>query len=146
MMDRIINTFAAIGIVWGAWAGVSYLVPASVYMTVESVYAYDTPYGKQPELAVVRHIKQDFRGSYSVVVRRVDTLAIACDGSGGPITYRAEAALPEIVTLDWWLGEPCALEPGRYTIHTEWAIDRWLLADARISYDTPEFEVQGKVP
>lgn len=146
MVDRAINTISAIGIAWGAWAGISYLVPTSLHMSVESVYVYDTPYGKEPELAVVREIKRDFLGSYSVIVRRADTLVVACDGSAGPFTYRAGAALPETVFLEWWLGEPCNLDPGRYTMQTVWQIDRWPLRDAVITVNTPEFIVEGKIP
>lgn len=146
MVDRVINILSAIGIAWGAWAGVSYLVPASLHMSVESVYVYDTPYGKAPELVVVREINRDFLGSYSVVVRRAETLEIVCDGSAGPFQYRAGAALPETVFLDWWVGEPCNLDSGRYTMQTIWQIDRWPLREAVITVNTPEFIVEGKIP
>lgn len=100
--------------------------PASDWMEVRSVRVFDARAGEPIRLFVDRAIKSDFVASFSVRVRleRGGTSEVVCSVDSQPGPYRADARLPDPLTLDWWTHGRCAsLPPGVYTVTTTWRID-----------------------
>lgn len=70
-----------------------------------------------------RHIERDIRLRYSVVVRAIETLDIACEAYSNAFTYRAQPGGPITKDLAWWApGDArCASLPlGQYAMETCW--------------------------
>ena len=70
-----------------------------------------------------RKIRQSFLGSYSVLVRSVDTSAVVCDATGGPFTSRADdRQVKSWKMADWAPSDSrCAdLPQGEYFMQTCW--------------------------
>lgn len=116
--------------------------------------------GNAPELVFSRTIHRDALISYSTVTRRVETGDVACDGRGGPFTYKPSRGPVGGKDLVWWSGGNVAcggLTPGFYYNQTVWTVvspmrsllPEWargtaldfLLPPKRVVRESPSFEV-----
>ena len=114
------------------WIAVTFLIfqagvllwPTSYWITVDRLFAFDTPKSERVVLEVDREIHRRFIGEWSVVVRVhvEDGWKVWCTASGKG-DYVPDASLPDPLTLHWWTGGQCETPPpGRYYIATVWAI------------------------
>lgn len=88
-------------------------------VTSVTVDAFQRP----PQVTVTRSIWRDVSMSYTVIVRKSDTLDIVCEGSAGPFPYRAQATGSKAFALHEWAGgDPrCKnLPTGDYVMSTTW--------------------------
>ena len=149
ILDRTLNIIAAIGISVGGWTLLGKALPASMWMTVENVFVYDSEYGKVPSLEVVRTIHRPFIGQYTIIVRRADTLEVVCSYPSGEILYEPQAPLPTPLLMNWWAdGSPSCSgsnwPPGIYIMRTRWNIERPFLPDTRVEFTSRPFTISGK--
>jgi hypothetical protein len=98
----------------------------SVY-ELRSVIVNDAAEGTSPTMLVDRTIKRDFRGRFEVQIleREGSEMVVFWDcgaHASAERTYRQGVALPNPLTLDWWMDIPpnreCPLPPGQYRIIT----------------------------
>lgn len=122
-------------------------IPLSAFWFVPGqTIVSDTPVGTSPRIAFTREIKRPVRMRYSVVVRHVPSLEVACEAGSGTFTYRPDATLPESITLAWWApGDArCAgLQPGEYIMETCWTAPAiWrVLPPKKVCRDSNVFEI-----
>jgi hypothetical protein len=102
------------------------LLPASYWFEVESVHIVDADEGDSRIIVVERLIKRDFDATWHAEVERWNrggfTLIQSCTANGRN-SYSTDNALPNPVTLDWWLFPvQCELPPGQYRLDTTWTL------------------------
>jgi len=113
---------------WTSVALIAYVLAAAIPLSAfwfqpGQTIVSDTIKGTSPRIAFTRVIKRPVQMRYSVVVRHVPSLEVACEAVSGTFTYRPDATLPESITLAWWApGDArCAgLTPGEYVMETCW--------------------------
>lgn len=96
-------------------------------------------------LRVNREIHEPIEMSYNV--RIMEYVAGGwierCIAEGGPLEYRPEASLPEIVTLDWWTNGKCSTLPdGDTQIWTTWT--PWSAAGPHLAPVSVVVDVKGE--
>jgi len=138
MKRNAANIFiAAIALLWAVQIG-SKAIPASYWYEVGRVEVIEPTYEGDPiQLNVIREVKRTFDGEYSVQIVDKNANTIVCDG-GSAIDYKPERNLPNPLTLDWWVGDPCDLPAGDYHMTTQWKIE-WSpfeLMDKLVEVDT----------
>lgn len=100
-------------------------LPTWFWLDVRSVHVADTVAGEDPIMTVDRTIRRDFRGDYTVIIKRKRPhgFVFYCAGSGSS-DYNTDAALPDPLKLSWWLYPArCDLTAGSYRVDTLWRID-----------------------
>lgn len=120
------NWWRIILIVWAMIFTVAYrdsILPASWWMTVDSVKVADARAGVAPRMFVVREIRRAFsaRWTVEVEIEDGDGFEVICTGTGFN-NYNPANRLPRDLDLTWWLGRECPLAPGRYRVETTWMI------------------------
>lgn len=100
-------------------------LPGSDWFDVAYVSVPDFKVGTDPIMSYQRTIKKPFVGRWFVEIREVGTARskLVCDGK---VTnhYDLDDALPDPVTLSWFVGKDCGLQPGQYQIFSTWQIER----------------------
>jgi hypothetical protein len=124
------------GIPW-AWAfglpvliywALYFLPPASWWLTVGRVTAFDAPAGASVVMEVDRTIRRPFTAEWRVLVRRYTGAGweVVCTANGGG-DYRPDAVLPSPLTLNWWTNGQCSTPaPGQIMVSTVWRIQTGL--------------------
>lgn len=97
---------------------------ADAWFMVNLVHVEDTIEGQVPLMAVNRLVMKSFTADWIVTVRKVtgDGAVVVCLNNGKSY-YTNDAILPKPLTLEWWLEEPCKLEPGSYRVDTVWYLE-----------------------
>lgn len=139
-MKIISNIFGLLLIfILSAWVTYS-TTPISNHYSLDSVIVKNTVgAGNQIPISVARRIYQDFRGEYTVSVKRLigDNVIEYCSGQGS-ISYAKNAILPPSgindgdLNLKWWIGNTqhrdCSqgfiLNTGEYLILTCVTVNR----------------------
>jgi hypothetical protein len=123
------------------------LWPASWWLDVRSVLAFDSLTGADVMLQVDRKIRRPFTAEWRVLVRRLNPdgrLEIVCAATGGG-DYRPDAALPEPLTLRWWTNGQCPHPPpGQVMISTVWTINTGLPGPRQVVTDSNIFTVRDE--
>lgn len=117
-------------LIWVIPAVGPWLIPSSWFFTVESVTVEDSTHGQPPQITPIRTIRRDFRGEWTVYVRKLlddGTAFPYCTArSPAPITYFVSAGPILGQDMDWWMeippNAPCPWEPGMFIVLTEWRI------------------------
>ena len=97
------------------------------FMVVNKVYVPDFPPWIDVEMIYDRIIRQNFEATWTVTIENAITGVIVCKGSDTS-QYRVDEKLPAI-TLEWYIGKSCDLEPGKYFLSTLWELDNGVLID-----------------
>lgn len=141
MMMRVVNLVPwAIIIV----LGVPLLLPASLWLEVETVQIANAHPGESPAMVVRRTIKRPFVADWVVTIRRKgpDGFEVYCNAFGRS-DYSPAAAMPKNLDLNWWIGgKPCPLVPGDYIAITSWQINLPGGFDKTVSAASNLFEVR----
>lgn len=134
-----------IGAIWLALA-VVVLWPASWWFSVESLTVLDADQGNSPVVILDRTIRREFHGQWVVTVMRQGTNGFYTHcTAGGENDYRPDAALPDVVDLDWWMTPTrCSLPPGLYYVKTLWTINRPGLPAKEVRVQSNVFKVTSK--
>lgn len=114
---------ATIGIAWVLLVTVA-LWPASWWFSVNGLTVLDAKPGVSPVVVIDRVIHRDFRAQWVVTVMRqgANGFYTYCTARGEN-DYRPDAALPDVVDLDWWTTpKRCKLQVGTYYVKTLWTI------------------------
>lgn len=142
---RLLDALASIAIVWAAMA----MVPADwFWFDPGRVIVADSDGHTPPEVSFTRHIKQDSRMKYQVVIREVGG-SVVCDPASAAFTYRKDATLPDHIDLVWWTGGDKRCWPrqsGTYLMETCWTLVSpfWGLVPPKpICRESPPFRVNG---
>jgi hypothetical protein len=129
--------------------------PMRHFYDLRSVMVSNAPEGTSPHMLVDRTIKRDFRGRYEVEILRAEgsemVLYWGCGvHASSERTYRVIAALPDPLTLDWWLDIPpnreCLLPPGQYRIITTVYAETPFGAEVSVERPSNLFTVYGSKP
>lgn len=130
--------------IWLGFFVVTNMWPSSFWLDVSHVYVEDTVINDDPQMIVVRDIKRNFFGKWTVVVRKVgpEGHSVICTREGSS-EYRTDSQLPDPLLLSWWAYPGCDdLEPGRYFITTTWKIgDGGFLPYKYLTVDSNIFEI-----
>lgn len=133
---RVAEIFVALGIVAILFPLIDrvklmqrYNVPASAWLSVNSIYVPDFVSGTNPMMTYDRRIIEEFQGFWVVEVQQHDgatgAFVLRCSGSGVN-DYEPGDYIPEnVVTWSWFIGKPCTeLPPGDYRLRTSWILKR----------------------
>ena len=98
----------------------AYTAPERFYR-VHNFEAYDALEGGAVYLWVDREIVREHFARWTVTVRRMEPggWLVVCPARSAAQTYKAGSAPLGIITLDFWMGGPCAMPPGIYMITTD---------------------------
>lgn len=140
------RTILAASALWlSAWLTLQ-LWPATWWILPRVVIVENAAAGAPIRMTVLRDIRRDFEGAWSVqVMRSVDRgWSQECPGSG-EATYRTTAVLPGDLDLGWWTGGACqTLPPGTYRVVTTWTVkSHWFWPEKRVTVDSNVFGVGG---
>jgi hypothetical protein len=98
--------------------------PASDWFEVNRLSVPDFPIGVDPIILYSRDIKRHFEGEWIVEIRPVIKNAnySVCTGSGLNEYESDKTVPPDGVTLSWFMGRGCFLQPGQYALYCFWHI------------------------
>lgn len=125
------------------------LWPASWWLEVRSTVVTDqyTAAGNrvmQIDRTIHRNFIGDFRVEAQKKLRDLYFTIEHCETRG--IRYRADASLPDPVTVEWWKGDNCkvnrpfmALPPGTYRLCTWWTIHPTYFPPKEVSICSPDY-------
>lgn len=102
-------------------------VAASSWMRVNEVYVPDFRAGESPTIIYDRTVLEQFEAFWIVEVqKKTDTglWATVCSGSGVNSYDPTEIIENNTVTWDWYIGQPCRVEPGRYRLRSTYTMSR----------------------
>lgn len=110
--------------------GLAYLAlaafPASYWYDVGATDIPDAPHGEPVKILFTGGPLREFRGSYTVTMRRFETGEIACEARGGPFPYKPGSKRPNPLTMEWWAPSDnrCHRPPvGTYIVTTCWEVE-----------------------
>jgi hypothetical protein len=120
------------------------LAPASLWFEVRSVEVLDSVTDATPVMVIDRIIHRDFSGTYTVDVEKLQPsgrFTVVCSARNST-NYRADAELPDPVTLDWWTWPVnCQIGPGQYRVETRWRIEPDFFPDKQVEFISNVFSV-----
>lgn len=103
----------------------SYYNDPDDWLAVSAIHVADVrPGDEEPMVRYERHIKQEFRGTWSVELNEVtdDGFLIVCAGTGGS-NYKPGDVKPAIYRLSRFIGKQCGIEAGKsYSVDAIWTI------------------------
>ncbi len=121
--------------------------PAGWWMQIHSLSIRDARLGEPIILDYNRSIRRNFQGEWRVEVWRADRgMWHAYCNSQGAHGYRANATIPAVTTLEWFVDgkDRCfRLPEGSYKVVVRIDINPDGLLDRSVEYETPAFEVGG---
>jgi len=98
-------------------------LPASEWFEARVVVP-DHIEGDNPRINYYRNIKRYQRGEWYARVESVAAENIICQGSGNGLYTETDGfelyPNPDKMTLNYYMGKPCNLKPGKYRIRTSW--------------------------
>ncbi len=120
--------------------------PPENWYVVRNIYVADFEEGNtQAPVIYDREIRRPFFGEWIVEIHPVGRQENACPGSTGKSHYEPKDELPASgVTLDWYLGKPCALRAGQYVMRTYWKIQAANYPQKEVTFTSNVFSVYPK--
>ena len=119
---RILDISGFIGL--GILAVVSYQKLWQVpdrYMTVQQVHVDDSVHHDEIDLLYDRAVLRSFGANWKAKVYSTDDLTkVVCEG--GAFHYYEPSDVVSDVTLEWFIGRKCNLDPGKYVMKTAWVV------------------------
>lgn len=128
---------------WGLFL-IAWLWPASWWLDVRRMHVNDGLAGQPITMEVERSIIRPFFGEWSAIVRkRQGSGWVVVCLSAGSTDYRADAALPHDLTLDWWTaGTYPALVADSYILTTTWVVYPEFLPKKVLKVVSNEFTIR----
>ncbi len=119
-------------------------IPPNAWIAISEIFVPDFEAGDDPMIIYDRTIRQDFPGMWVAEIQREEPGALFspyCVGSGVQ-DYRTDTVLPDRrVTLSWFMGRDCRLQPGRYRIRGTWTIQLPDWPEKKTTYTSALFTV-----
>jgi len=106
----------------------SRLLPSRLWFDAGSITVADGIVGHPIVMDFDRTIYWPFWGTYSSVLRKVDEVegfVTYCSTDEHSLDYAPDAALPNPLTMDWWMWPDLTCRPnseGRFKLYTIWRI------------------------
>jgi hypothetical protein len=148
MMRRAVESNVMFAVMLGVVLSyaVARLWPASWWLEVRSVLAFNSLHGADVVMQVDRTIHRPFTAEWRVLVRKLTPdgrVEIVCAAAGGG-NYRPDAALPDPMTLAWWTNGQCPNPPpGQILVSTIWTINTGLPGQRSVVADSNIFTVES---
>jgi len=127
-LEAAVAIVLAIGVIYFSTLSVRQYratVPPNAWIAINELFVPDHITGEDPLMIYDRTIRQNFSGMWVVEVQREEADALfspICVGSGAT-NYSTDVVLPDRrVSLTWFVGKNCSMEPGRYRLRATWTI------------------------
>lgn len=115
----------------------------SQFFEVHQLYIPDMPAGENPAILYDRAIKTSFHGTWVAEVQMIQGSGFysVCRGKGES-NYSPQKALPDPLTLDWFMGTKCNLSPGKYRVEVIWNLSVPGYPNLQVTVVSNVFEVK----
>lgn len=89
-------------------------------LSVNKVYVPDHLIGEDPEMVYDRTVNEAFYGRWLVRIYSIESDLPVCSGSGSALYDEVDSLRG--VTLSWYIGKQCNLQPGQYLLRSTWSV------------------------
>jgi hypothetical protein len=100
-------------------------VVPSAWFVVNELFVPDHRVGENPDMLYDRLVRQPFTGFRVVEVQREEPgglFSATCQGSGLSTYDTDDFNFANKVKWNWFVGDDCRVEPGRYRLRVRWTI------------------------
>lgn len=133
LLELAVATVLAIGVIYasnGFTAQYRKSVLPSAWFVVNELFVPDHVAGDNPNMLYDRLVRQPFTGFRVVEVQKEEPgglFSATCQGSGLSTYDTDDFNFANTVKWNWFVGDDCLVEPGRYRLRVRWSIrvDGW---------------------
>jgi hypothetical protein len=100
-------------------------VVPNAWFVVNEIFIPDHEAGSNPDMIYDRLVRQPFTGFRVVEVQREEAgglFSATCQGSGISTYDVDDFNFANKVKWDWFVGDDCRVDPGRYRLRVKWSI------------------------